>query len=245
MGLRVTSLFLLILVGWIDPQRRLSVESAARWARAQVTRERFDRALESERPVRAFRDGSPMTETIMRITLTVALVGAVQCSEDPPVGPEVYALRPTVEHYDFHPITVDGIEGVIVPASVLQARTLALGAWTPTAQDVRAFERSGCAQKRVDKCMARAARSRNETYVAGQYVRRYMGSVEPWEGRVISAHLMCERLDGWQNRFVSVPHGGCCYLDAFYNVDKNECMSFNPAYPPLRAPRPESDEDAP
>jgi hypothetical protein len=139
-----------------------------------------------------------MTDLVLTTTLMVAVVGIFACSDDPLAGPEVYTVRPTVpEQYDFLPITVDGIDGVIVPATVLQARSSALGAWTPTREDVIAFERSGCAQVWINECTERGRESRDETYVAAQYVRQYMGAVSPWEGRVLSARLMCEPLYGY------------------------------------------------
>lgn len=113
-------------------------------------------------------------------------------------------------------VSVDGIEGVIVPAhdaGSLVSRTYPDLAgddyWTPTLADVEAAE------------AAIAAEQGDLTHR-----RQYAGYAENGE-RKVYVNGFCEGFDSkWTIQPVRVEDGGECYFTAVYNVDRDELEMF-------------------
>ena len=110
------------------------------------------------------------------------------------------------------PVTVDGIDGVIVPASGASIFVAADEYWTPTETEIADAEQAiADAQGELD------------------HMRQYAGFVEDGDRKIYVNGFASESGIDWYSEPVFVMDGGEAYFQAVYNVETGvvEWFSFN------------------
>lgn len=108
-------------------------------------------------------------------------------------------------------IFVNGNPGVVLDATSYRRD---VEGWTPGMDDLQAAE---------DAVMTVAVRDDRDPFLFGY--RQYAGFVEDGERKIV-VHSMCQRLDGWDQKFLLVLDGGPCFWQATYNAETGEVETF-------------------
>ena len=150
------------------------------------------------------------TDRHVRLVVVLVALALVSCTAAP-------------EPLPYGDVDVEGHRGAVVAASGLVRAELE-GPWRPTADELRAFERS-----------LRDHLARTEALPAelparlGSYTRRYLGYTERGR-RMLRVSMTCLSFalpeDVPHDRMIEISHGGACHCEAWFDADGGELVRF-------------------
>lgn len=118
---------------------------------------------------------------------------------------------------EYIPVSIEGAEGVIVPANMASEFELAEQYWTPSEEDVLKLENS----------LPAYLEQVGATEVAGrlpEYKRQYVGFTFDGD-QLIYGNFFCNPLNyDWQKEAVFVLDGGSCYFQIQYDPKNDQFL---------------------
>ena len=150
-----------------------------------------------------------MSIIILVIIVLIGLFGFAPSGEPDCVGDGEGCAAPAAVVTSWTPVTVDGIEGVVVAEGDGSLFVEADSWWTPSIADVAAAEEAiTAAQGPLD------------------HQRQYVGFIDNGEHKVL-VNGFCDAFGlDWTTQPILVADGGECFFEAVYNVDTGELEGF-------------------
>jgi hypothetical protein len=150
-----------------------------------------------------------MSIIILIIIVLIWFFGFATADEPDCAGEGEGCAAPSAVVTIWTPVTVDGIDGVIVAGEDGALFVEAESWWAPTTDDISAAE---------------------EAIATGQglldHQRQYVGFIEDGERRVL-VNGFCDAFGlDWRSQPILVADGGECFFEAVYNVDSGELERF-------------------